>query len=113
MSYTAIQDHVGRTIIGKLKDETETTLTITNPVILHCQPLQDGQLQVQSFPVFFFEFINKGDRDKNDWTYHKASIVTSNVVLTEQIVAQYEQINTPKVEAAAKTKPNIVSINDL
>ena len=49
-----IVDHIGRTVVGKLTEETENTITIFNPVIIHVQPdQQTGQLQVQSFPYIF------------------------------------------------------------
>ncbi len=84
--HVAIIDQIGRNIIGKLVGETETTLTLNNPVILFVQPEQTGQIQVQSFPVFFFEFINKEYRNQNNWTYNKANIVTSDVVLDDRIL---------------------------
>lgn len=110
--HIAIIDQVGRNIVGKLVDQTETTLTLNNPVILHVQPGGNGQLEVQSFPLFFFEFIAKSDRDKNDWTYSKESIVISDFEIDERILAKYEQINTPQ-EKVEEKKPNIVSIDDL
>lgn len=112
MKHITIIDQIGRTIVGKFSSETETTLTINNPVILHVQPDQGGQIQVQSFPLFFFEFIEKDSRDKNNWTFTKASIVTSDVVLDERIKSQYEKINTPPVPVVA-SNPKIISINDL
>jgi hypothetical protein len=108
----ALIDHVGRNIIGKLVEETDTTITIENPVILHVQPQQSGQLEVQTFPVFFFEFIDKANRDKNAWTYTKSSVVTSNVILDERILSQYEKINTPPEEVKS-VSPKVISINDL
>lgn len=110
--HIAIIDQVGRNVVGKLVKEDEKTLTLNNPVILHVQPGGNGQLEVQSFPVFFFEFIDKEHREKNDWTYHKESIVVGEVVLDDRILSQYEKINTPQVNQETK-KPNIVSINDL
>lgn len=110
--HVAIIDQVGRNIIGKLDNETDTTITIQNPVILHVQPQQSGQLEVQTFPVFFFEFIDKDNRRSNAWTYTKSNIVTSNVVLDERILSQYEKINTP-AEEPKQTSPKVISINDL
>ena len=105
-------DHVGRNIIGKLVDENQTTITMENPVILHVQPQQSGQLEVQTFPVFFFEFIDKANRDKNAWTYTKSNIVTSNVILDDRIISQYEKINMPPEEPKT-TSPKVISIDDL
>lgn len=91
----AIVDAVGRTVIGVVTDETKTTLTMKNPVIVHVQPdAQSGQLQVQTFPYLFMEFID-GDKTKNDWTFNKASITTSDVKLNDQITQQYHAINNP------------------
>lgn len=111
VKYVAIIDQIGRTIIGGLVNQNETTLTLSNPVILHVQPDQGGQIQVQSFPLFFFEFIDKGSRENNNWTYTKSSIVTSDVELDERIISQYQKINTPPAPAVAN--PKIVDINDL
>jgi hypothetical protein len=111
--YVALIDQIGRTIIGKFLNETDSTITLTNPVILHVQPDQSGQIQVQSFPLFFFEFIDKNARDQNDWTYSKSSIAVSNVQLDERIIFQYEKINTPPAPVQQPANAKIVSIDDL
>jgi hypothetical protein len=113
--HIVIIDQIGRNIIGKLVSETDTTLTLNNPVIVFVQPEQSGQIQVQSFPVFFFEFINKEFRGQNNWTYNKANIVTSDVVLDDRILSQYEKINTPPVEpqAAPSPSPKVINIDSL
>ena len=92
-----ITDQIGRTVVGEVITETETTLTLNNPVIIHVQPNpQTKQLQVQSFPYLFMEFIKAGLKDKNQWTFHKQNIVTSTVELEDNIIAQYNNINTPQ-----------------
>ena len=76
---SAIVDTVGRTVIGIVTEETKTTVTINNPVIVSVQPdPQNGQLQVQTFPYLFMEFID-GDKTKNEWTFTKSAIATSTV----------------------------------
>lgn len=112
--HVAIIDHVGRTIIGEQIGESDTTLTLQNPVILHCQPQANGQLEVQTFPVFFFEFIDKKTRENNSWTYTKSNIVLSNITLDDRILSQYAKINVPPVEAPpVQANPKIISIQDL
>lgn len=113
--HIVIIDQIGRNIIGKLVGETDSTLTLHNPVIVFVQPEQSGQIQVQSFPVFFFEFIDKEFRGQNNWTYNKANIVVSDVVLDARILAQYDKINTPPVESEAvpSSSPKVVSIDSL
>ena len=89
-----IVDHIGRTVLGRIKKEDTKTITLYNPVIIHVQPdPQSGQLQVQSFPYIFMEFLK--DKDNNNWTFHKAAISTSDVELDDRIIQQYENINNP------------------
>lgn len=106
------QDQIGRTIIAKLVKETDTTLTVENPVMFIVTPDQTGQFQVQSFPIFFFEFINKESRDSNVWTYNKNAIVTSDIDLDDRVVEQYGKINTPPAPVVS-SNPKVISINDL
>ena len=89
-----IIDHIGRTVVGRVTGETKDDVTLFNPVIIHVQPdQQSGQLQVQSFPYIFMEFLK--DKDKNNWTFSKTSISISDVELDERIIQQYENINNP------------------
>ncbi len=111
--HIAIQDQIGRTIIGVLDSETATTLTLENPVVLHLELEGNGQIQVQTFPVFFFELLEKDRRDTNKWTYTKANIVLSEVILAENIIAQYNRLNNPVPQIAKPSSPNVISIDDL
>jgi hypothetical protein len=106
------QDQIGRTIIANKVSETDATLTVENPVMFIVNPDQSGQFQVQSFPIFFFEFINKDARDSNVWTYNKTAIVTSDVDLDDRVVEQYGKINTPPAPVASSS-PKVISISDL
>ena len=90
-----IVDHIGRTVVGKVEKDTKDSITLFNPVIIHVQPdQQTGQLQVQSFPYIFMEFLK--DKDKNNWTFAKSAISVSDVELDERIITQYENINNPQ-----------------
>ena len=90
-----IIDHIGRTVIGVVVKEDTKTITLHNPVIIHVQPdAQSGQLQVQSFPYVFMEFLK--DKDKNNWTFTKTAICTSDVELDDRIITQYHNINNPQ-----------------
>ena len=108
-----IVDHIGRTVVGVLKKEDTKTITLFNPVIVHVQPdPNSGQLQVQSFPYIFMEFLK--DKEKNDWTFNKASISTSNVELDERITQQYENINNPNppIQQQAQEEPEVIQLFD-
>jgi hypothetical protein len=109
-----IVDHIGRTVVGKLVKETKDQLTLFNPVIIHVQPdPQSGQLQVQSFPYIFMEFLK--DKDNNNWTFTKSAISTSDVELDERIIQQYDNINNPAPpiqEGASQDEPEVIKLFD-
>lgn len=111
IKHTVIIDQIGRTILGVELDNTDTSLTLYNPIILHFQPAQNGQLELQVFPLFFFELLDKEHRDKNSWTYSKNAITVSNVEINPDIIARYNQINTPP--APVQKNPKVIDINDL
>ena len=107
-----IVDHIGRTVIGSVKEQNESTITIDNPVIIHVQPNpQTGQLQVQSFPYMFMEFLSPSSRDKNYWTFNKQNIVISEVELDERIISQYNNINNPQLPEG-NSEPQVVKLFD-
>lgn len=103
--HIVIQDHVGRTVIGKINGETDTTLTLGNPVYFYVQHQeQTGQIEVKTFPLFFFEFLKKDLRDVNNWTFQKSHIVISDVTLDDGIMQKYLAINVPQAPAAPNPK---------
>jgi hypothetical protein len=107
-----IIDHIGRTVLGTLESETDTHLTLNNPVIFHVQPNpQTGQLQVQSFPYIFMEVLDPESRTSNFWTFNKDSIVTSNVTFDSKIIAQYNNFNTPAI-TPPESEPQVIKLFD-
>tara|TARA_R110000796_G_scaffold20781_1_gene61617 strand:- start:16301 stop:16645 length:345 start_codon:yes stop_codon:yes gene_type:complete len=109
---TTIVDQVGRTVIGVETKSTKDTITLNNPVIIHVQPnTENGQLQVQSFPYLFMEFI-KGDKTKNNWTFNKGAIAVSDVELDDKILEQYKNINSPAAAETSAEEPNIIKLFD-
>lgn len=113
-NHIVILDQIGRTILGTEVSQTETELTLYNPIVLNFQPSPNGQLELQVFPLFFFELLDKDKRTQNSWTYNKSSIVVGDVQLNADILARYSQINTPAVVAPpAQDEPKIISIDDI
>ena len=114
--YKTIVDHIGRTVIGNIVKEDAKTLTLNNPVIIHVQPDQEsGQLQVQSFPYIFMEFLK--DKKQNNWTFNKTVISVSDVELDDKIITQYENINNPQPPIAGTPpadagEPEVVKLFD-
>lgn len=101
-----IIDHIGRFIIGSVISESETTLRLSKPIILHVQPNQTGQLQVQTLPLLFNEFL--GDKESNVWSYTKESIVISEAVLDDRLLQQYESMANPA--PITQSEPEVVKL---
>lgn len=103
---TVFLDSVGRTIIGKLAKEDETSITLASPALLIVQPNpQTNQLQLQMLPLFFREF-SKPSENPITWKYNKSSIVVAeNLDLADQLVQQYEQmfLNSPAAQTTTPT----------
>lgn len=100
-------DHIGRVILGEIVSDTKDTLKVKNPAIVHIgQQPQTGQLQVQTIPFFFKEFIDqKSQKDGSVWSFNKENVVVGEVDLDERLVEQYERIfsNNPLPVPAANT----------
>lgn len=111
--HTVIIDQIGRTIVGVEVSQTETEITLNNPIILHFQPAQNGQLELQVFPLFFFELLDKEKRNQNSWAFNKSSIAISNVELNDDILSRYTQINTPPPKSEVVNNPKVISIDDI
>jgi hypothetical protein len=87
---TVFLDNIGRTIIGVSVKETDTTISIENPALVHVQPNpQTSHLQLQILPLFFREFLS--DRTAPTvWNFNKNAITMSNELsLAEQFTRQY------------------------
>ena len=101
-------DHIGRTIIGAHVESDKTSITVKNPAIIHVQPTQAGQLNVQTIPLYFREFI--GEKSKANGTVWKFNL--ANVVLgvdidnDPRLIDQYNKLFAAPVQQAP-TEPVI------
>ncbi len=71
-------DGVSRTIAGVKIADSDTTITVENPVIVNAMPNQDGQMTLQLIPVFFREVLE----DQNqvcEFEYQKTQITQTNI----------------------------------
>jgi hypothetical protein len=88
-------DNVARTIIGEEVENNNDVLVIKNPCTIYIQPNDKGQLQVQTIPLFFKEFLTLDGRDQGVlFTFLKTNIVDSNAadLLDQKLKDQYNQI---------------------
>jgi len=100
-------DHIGRTILGEEVKTEKNFLLIKNPAIIHVQPTQQGQLNVQTIPLYFREFV--GEKAKTDGTVWKFNLDT--VVLgvdidnDPRLIDQYNKIFTAPLATTGTTAP--------
>jgi hypothetical protein len=110
---TTFIDHIGRTIIAEEVESNDKTLTVKNPAIIHVQPTQQGQLNVQTIPLYFREFVS--DRNKNagtTWKFNKATIVVGlDVENDARLLEQYNKLFSA-VTAAGGDDQKVIKLFD-
>ena len=107
---TVFLDNIGRTIIGKVAKQDDSTLSIENPALVHVQANpQTNQLQLQILPLFFREF--QSDRTQPTvWNFRKSNITVSDEIsFAAQFLAQYEQM-FKVVEQVPQSNPEVVKL---
>lgn len=107
-SYTTFIDAAGRTIFGSKVAESDSTITVENPVVIMVQQQQNGQMAVQLFPLFFPEFIVPDSNDKRDttFTFSKVSLaVGGDFQIEPRIIEQYEKVVHPVLEDVPPAQP--------
>lgn len=102
-------DHIGRTIIAEATESSpKDKLVVKNPAILHVQPTPQGQLNVQTIPLYFKEFISDKNRESGTrWAFNKNTIVEGvDVENDPRLIEQYKRLfsNQPVAAPAAATK---------
>jgi len=114
--YVTIIDNTGRNILGIVSEETDSTITLSNPVMISVQP-QNGQFQVQLIPLFLAEFIKGGGPNNRNFafTYSKSNVAVGtgfdiDVRITSQYARIIEAANAVKVDAKTDTKPEVVKL---
>lgn len=113
MSNIVFIDQIGRTILGKLTSSTESQIIVKNPAMINVNQLQNGQLQVQIFPLFFREFIEESEREKGTtWTFNKSQItVSADTVVDSKLVDQYDRV-VGNVVAVPASGPATIKLFD-
>jgi hypothetical protein len=107
---TVFLDNIGRTIIGKVARQDDSTLSVENPALIHVQANpQTNQLQLQILPLFFREF--QSDRTQSTvWNYKKSNITVSDEIsFAAQFLAQYEQM-FKVAEQVQQNNPEVVKL---
>jgi len=107
-------DNIGRTTIGELVSDSDNgaSFLVKNPAIIHVQPTPQGQLNVQTIPLYFREFV--GEKNKTEgttWKYSYANVVLgTNVENDQRLLDQYAKlfVDAP----AVSDDPQVVRLFD-
>lgn len=118
-------DHIGRVILGEIVSDTKEVVKVKNPAIVHIgQQAQTGQLQVQTIPYFFREFVDpKNQKEGTVWAFNRNSIVFGDSIqLDPRLLEQYEKIfsanpspiisNAPVTNSSGKSKAEVIKLFD-
>lgn len=114
-------DHIGRTLIGEKVEDTNDgkSFVVLNPAIIHVQPTQQGQLNVQTIPLYFREFVGEKNKEEGTkWKFHYDSVILGiNVENDPRLLEQYERLFSnnpvaPSAPANAKSDERVVKLFD-
>lgn len=105
-------DPIGRVILAEEVTLGTIWLVVKNPVILHAQPTPQGQLNIQTLPLYFREFL--GEKTKAEgakWQYPVSSIVIGlNIENEDRLVKAYHDLWAPT--PVQNNKPREVKLFD-
>lgn len=108
-------DHIGRTVIGIFAGNTEdgSSFLVKNPAIIHVQPTQQGQLNVQTIPLYFREFVGEKAKEVGTtWKYHYANVVLGVEVDNDpRLLDQYNRL-FEAAPSAPSSEPSVVKLFD-
>lgn len=105
-------DPIGRTILAEQVKLTDTVLQVKNPVILHVQPTPQGQLNIQTVPLYFREFLGQRTKETGShWQYAVTNIVLGlEIDNEERLVKAYHDLWAP--QPVANHTPKVVKLFD-
>ena len=102
-----VVDQIGRVIVGEVVTDIKESVKLKNPAIIHIgQNPQSGQIQVQTIPYFFREFVAAdSQKEGTTWKFLKSNIVEGDVQLDERLVSQYEKLFAAPIASATGASP--------
>ena len=100
---TTFVDHIGRTIIGEVAEDSKESIVVKNPAIIHVQPTPQGQLNVQTIPLYFREFVSEKNRNEGTkWKFNKHNLVFGiDVENDARLIEQYNRLFSAPVATAS------------
>ncbi|NBW58255.1 hypothetical protein EBR43_10855 [bacterium] len=96
-------DHIGRTMLGVQVKTDKNFLYVKDPAIIHVQPTQQGQLNVQTIPLYFREFLGeKSRKDGTTWKFNLDTVVLGvDIDNDPRLLEQYKKLFVAQPTASA------------
>jgi hypothetical protein len=114
MSKLIFIDQIGRTIIGEEQSREGGRLQVKNPCMINVNQLQNGQLQVQLFPLFFPEFLSDSSRSSGsvfDFNLDNLALGVG-VEVDGRLLEQYTRICNPPPTPQTNEEPPVIKLFD-
>lgn len=107
-------DHIGRTILAEQVESDKNSLTVKNPAIIHVQPTQNGQLNVQTIPLYFREFVGEKSRNNGTtWKFSLDSIVIGlDIDNDPRLIEQYNKLFAPVAAPTTSNGEQVIKLFD-
>lgn len=107
-------DQIGRTILGEQVEATDMQLAVKNPAMINVNQLQNGQLQVQIFPLYFTEFIAEADRAKGTTVRFNLSQIArfDSLAVDNRIADQYDRVFGVQSAAQTPAQNSVIKLFD-
>jgi hypothetical protein len=114
MSTIIFIDQIGRTILGDEVSRENGLLAVKNPCMINVNQLQNGQLQVQLFPLFFPEFLDESSRSSGTvFEFPLNSIALGkNISVDDRLKEQYTRICNPPPASPSNEEPPVIKLFD-
>ena len=104
----------GNIILGELVEQNDAAIQLKNPATLFIQPTQNGQLNVQLFPMMFNELVSTESRKKGTvWKFSTASnAVATDLELDPKLLDQYTRIFNPSPIITPQNSGEVIKLFD-
>lgn len=95
-------DGIGRTCFGEVFSRNDNSISVKNPATIMVSPNEANQMKVDVIPLFFAEFIEEKEGERQSiFTFNTNNITIIDVNITERIKEHYyTKINVKPVQGA-------------
>ena len=107
-------DGIGRTCFGEVLERNDNFIKVKNPATIMVSPNEVNQMKVDVIPLFFAEFIEEKEGERQSiFTFNTNNITLIDVNITERIKEHYyTKINVKPVQGTEAEVPEVKLFED-